>query len=130
MAGPSPDMDRGEDTPRPQISVVEVRTLTRDDLPEVTRVMNEGFGTKRLCCCIPAKETVMETVARYSEYPDEKLSLWAVAILDNKIVGCVQLTRADSQCTQWVCIRANRAKCMSKPSQLVVPRGVRVSGRD
>ena len=86
-------MDRGEDAPQPKIDVVEVRTLTRADLPEVTLVMNEGFGTKRMCCCIPATETVEETVARYSEYPDEKLSLGAVAILDNKIVGCVQLTK-------------------------------------
>mmetsp|Transcript_15959 Transcript_15959/g.38835 ORF Transcript_15959/g.38835 Transcript_15959/m.38835 type:complete len:206 (+) Transcript_15959:163-780(+) len=88
------EMDRGEDAPAiPKIDSVEVRTLTRADLPEVTAVMNEGFGSKRCCGCIPASETVAGFVARYAAWPDEKLRLGAVAIIDNKIVGCVQMTK-------------------------------------
>ena len=67
----------------------QIRTLELADMPGVTAVLNEGFGSKTCCCCVPGTETVDRVSSRYTRCP-AKISVSAVAKgADGAVIGVI-----------------------------------------
>jgi len=69
-----------------QDSDIEIHTLTQADMSGATAVLNEGFGSKMCCCCVPGTESVSDVSKRYTKAP-AKLSVSAVAKRGGVVVG-------------------------------------------
>jgi ribosomal protein S18 acetylase RimI-like enzyme len=76
--------------PAPQAMAREgpqIQVLTLADMEGAVAVLNEGFGSKTCCCCIPGTTSVSEVSKRYTKCP-AKLSVSAIAKgLDGTVNG-------------------------------------------
>ena len=72
---------------------IRLETLTLEHIPQAHAFAVEAFGSKRCMGVFPCYESAKEMKRRYESYPAEKLELGVVAILDNQVVGHLQMTR-------------------------------------
>jgi ribosomal protein S18 acetylase RimI-like enzyme len=76
-------------------STMRIVSIQEEYLPQVRDVLKEAFATKRCMLCLPVDETMNELQQRYTEMPEAKWKLGAVA-LDSKgrVLGYTQMTTA------------------------------------
>jgi len=82
---------------RPDVSI---ETLTPERFAGDYEVLQEFMGGKLCCCFLPLSscESANDHARARSKWPADKLSLGAVAVVDGKVVGVVQMAMHGHPC--------------------------------
>lgn len=77
----------------PNVQDIRVVPIEPNHLPQVCQIMSDAFASKRGCLCVPTMESLQELQKRYTNMPEAKWKLGAVAVdSQGTVLGYTQMT--------------------------------------